>query len=1237
MENRPGSPADADELAKLNERTTKLEARADSTEGRLLAIEQFLKLVPVPAPGPQLPAPGPVDTRPDPANPLPPGKPEPPAPAPTPVPVPPVEPTHPVPPPGPTEEPVPVPVPVPVPSKPVPSPVPEPTPQPPVPTRPVPTPVPPAPTPKPTPKPPVIDFGKVMDLLGKYGLAVIGTLMVAVTAVWGMTYVYQYIGPEVKLAAGGLVAAALIVFGERKSRDKQLAWWAQAIIGAGYAIAYFVGYAAHNVASLQVITNPVADSVLLLALAFIGGFHAVWRKSEPIALLSVLLAFVTISLSHVTYFSVVASAMLLAGLVIAIARMRWYGVYVVGSVASYATFMLFTQGQVMASSATAMAGLALSAAFLFTYWFAFNAVAFLLKPSSQNQRYAVLAMVIGNAVAFLVPTMYQLGNQFPELRWAFLAIIGTLYLASAALAALRKDHVIGRVMLVLGLQLVTAAVPLKLDGNAVTAVWLLETVTLTLLGIRFAMPTLRVFGLVVAAACGIHMGVLDLQSTATFDLAGYAVPSRTLLGLVAMLASSVCYVLYARCKFTKYVWEVDGIPAKAFYLATIFLGWLLPFLDAPVGVLALVWAGQYVALVLASRLLKDLNLQQASLVFLVSSGVASLVYFPVMSLGAVVAVCALPFVVGLVYRFNLVAGQSNESAILRQVYFVAAAGLMFTHTVLQAANPAAAMLPLLVEAGALVLAGFVLRDNVLRQLGAIGFVVTVAVGGVMNWQNNLLVTGALALVAVAYRLVPTLSYFKEDVLWLSNERAVLRRAYAAGAAVLLGVTFLNPQFIAPQFAPIALTVEAVALVLAGVFTRDRVLRFLGAAGFAATAVYLLSHVALWAWLPNLVAVSGLVAAGLLYRRTTLQEDDDGVKLFGVDLTDEAWFLGQLYTGVASVLLGLTFMHLLNSAGAALALSIEGVVLVALGCKFSDTILRMLGAASFAAGTVCLLGNAALWSWGVNLPVVAMVVAAAALYKLFPPSKDKNSGVPDWFCEAEQRVMNHVYPVLAPVLLGWTFLKLMSPSYAPVALAVEVAVLALAGLRFNNSVYRLTASAGAVVLGLFMASHVGAWNWAGNLPVVASLTAVAVAYRLLTRKGGDAYGYDELGEKEAGIMKEAYGLGAAALLAVTSLQLLTSVGLPIAWAVEAVVLLAIGFRYREVYLKATGLLLFYALTGKFLLYDLRGANEGLRFISWFGAAILTLGGSWAFFKFDGKAKKPDELKDESEKSQERSGD
>ena len=40
----------------------------------------------------------------------------------------------------------------------------------------------------------------------------------------------------------------------------------------------------------------------------------------------------------------------------------------------------------------------------------------------------------------------------------------------------------------------------------------------------------------------------------------------------------------------------------------------------------------------------------------------------------------------------------------------------------------------------------------------------------------------------------------------------------------------------------------------------------------------------------------------------------------------------------------------------------------------------------------------------------------------------------------------------------------------------------------------------------------------------------------------------------------------------------------------------------------------------VLFDLRGANDGLRIFSWFGAAVLSLVGSWAFFKFDPNPKK-----------------
>ncbi len=1204
MENCSGQPVDNAgwRLASIENRTRLLETRADETAGRLLAIELLLKMVPAPVPIP-IPA-----------------EPEPPVPTPeTP----------------PRQDPVPVPVPDPEPvlvppAKPEPKPEPVPVPAPLPPDRPEPTPVPvppakPEPKPVPVPAPPSIDFGKLMNFVGKYGLAVIGCVLLAITAVWGMTFVYQSIGPEVKLAAGGLFAASLIVFGERKSRDKQLAWWAQAIIGAGYAVAYFVGYAAHNVGSLQLITNPVVDSAVLMALAFAGGFHAIWRKSEPIALLSVLLAFVTISLSHVTYFSVFASGLMLAGLVLAIARMRWYGVYVVGSVASYATFMMFTQAQVMASSATALAGLGLSAAFLFTYWFAFNAVAFLLKPSGWSQRYAVLAMVIGNAVAFLVPTMYQLGNQFPELRWAFLTVIGTLYLASAALAALRKDHVLGRVMLVLALQLLTAAVPLKLDGNAVTAVWLLEVVALTALGIRFNMPTLRLFGVVVGAACGVHLGFLDLFNLSTFELFGFALPSRTLIGVVAIISAALCYVLYARGKFDRFKWESELDAGWGFYRAAMILSWLLPFLDAPAGVLALVWGGQYIILVAGSRLFAGHRLSETALWFFISAGVASVLYSDVMTLPAVAITCAMPFAIGLIYRFNLVPDESKRSPGFRQIYFVGASALMFTHTILQMHNSASAVLPLVSEAALLVAAGFVLRDAVLRQLGAVGFIVTLGTFvhvGVPSWQTNLIIVGLFSLVAVAYRLLSAGNYTELDHQWLPNERAFLRRAYCAGAAVLLACTFLNVGLLAAELAPLALSLEGVALVILGIYSRDTVLRLLGAASFVVAAMCLFANVHLWSWLPNLTTVTLMLVSGVLYRRRQLLADDDGERFMAILPEVERRVFVHAYTALASLLLGVTFLHLLDSAGASLALAVQGFVLVVLGHRFRDTVLRLLGAACFGGATLCLLAHPALWSWGVNAPVVLLVMLAGELYARLKPRSDDEIGVPVpyWFTEREFYIVSRVYPVVASALLSWTFIQLLRPGAAFVALALQVAALAGYGLHFSNTLRRLTAAATVCVLGLFMALHISDWSWVTNVPVVALLGAVAVAYRWLQALKSGRYLDEPVSRQEWRIMKQAYGLMPALLLAGTALHLLTAGTLPVVWALEGILLVILAFRYGEVYLKAAGLALFLALIGKFLVYDLSGATDGLRILSWFGAALLTLGAAWAFFKFDPGAKK-----------------
>ena len=106
-----------------------------------------------------------------------------------------------------------------------------------------------------------------------------------------------------------------------------------ALVAGGYAVGYFTIYAMQNIAAVKLIDNVVLDSCLLLAMATGCMLHSLYRRSETVALLSALLAFVTLSLSPVTSFTVVASALMAVGLLarVPIWTERWlFGVRCAG-------------------------------------------------------------------------------------------------------------------------------------------------------------------------------------------------------------------------------------------------------------------------------------------------------------------------------------------------------------------------------------------------------------------------------------------------------------------------------------------------------------------------------------------------------------------------------------------------------------------------------------------------------------------------------------------------------------------------------------------------------------------------------------------------------------------------------------------------------------------------------------------------------------------------------------------
>src|SRR5437773_11374953 len=91
-------------------------------------------------------------------------------------------------------------------------------------------------------------------------------------------------------------------------------WYGQGLMGGALSLAFFTAYAAHHIASVKVINNPIVDIVLLLGIAGASMFHAAKQHSQTIAVLVALLGFLTISLTPVGIFSAIASGLLAVGL-----------------------------------------------------------------------------------------------------------------------------------------------------------------------------------------------------------------------------------------------------------------------------------------------------------------------------------------------------------------------------------------------------------------------------------------------------------------------------------------------------------------------------------------------------------------------------------------------------------------------------------------------------------------------------------------------------------------------------------------------------------------------------------------------------------------------------------------------------------------------------------------------------------------------------------------------------------
>ena len=249
--------------------------------------------------------------------------------------------------------------------------------------------------------------------------------------------------------------------------------FAQGLLGGGWAALYTTVYAMQALDAAKVIYNPVAGAVLLLAVASGMIVHSLRYRSQTVTGLAYFIAFVTLGISQVTSFSVIAVVPLAASLLYVAHRFEWRYFALFGLVATYA---------ICASRPDTGAPLWQIQTLFAVYWLLFETFD-LLSPH--------VALLPLNAAGFLGLSLVKWYRVAPDHIWQFLAATAAAYLVGAILRA-RQDK--WRPPVTLTAALAAAAIFLELDHQWVALALLVEAELFYLAGIRLRAPYLRYLG-----------------------------------------------------------------------------------------------------------------------------------------------------------------------------------------------------------------------------------------------------------------------------------------------------------------------------------------------------------------------------------------------------------------------------------------------------------------------------------------------------------------------------------------------------------------------------------------------------------------------------------------------------------------------------------------------------------------------------------------------------------------------
>ena len=340
------------------------------------------------------------------------------------------------------------------------------------------------------------------ETLGTNWLNKIGTAAFVIGVALLINYSLHYFGPAGKIALGygiAIIFLALGVFGERSERYRI---GARAVLGGGWALAYFVTYALHNIPSVRLVDDPFIGFALLFAVAAAMVAHSLRYHSEVTTGFAFLLAYLSVAVSIIPFGALIASALLSAALVVILRQRRWYAIEPFAIIAAYIVHWVWlTQIYERQGGHKPFPEFTASAAILTIYWIIFIASYFQRPDAGPTEKRWLTASFLLNALGYLVVLHQQ--SFHPEWRFRFLLFAGVVYLVVAYLARRQKRQLGYLLATTLGAGLLVAAIPYKYSGARLEILWLVEIEALFAVGWRLADRHLRRLGWIASIVlCG---------------------------------------------------------------------------------------------------------------------------------------------------------------------------------------------------------------------------------------------------------------------------------------------------------------------------------------------------------------------------------------------------------------------------------------------------------------------------------------------------------------------------------------------------------------------------------------------------------------------------------------------------------------------------------------------------------------------------------------------------------------